>query len=128
MEYNDKNRKKEYFKIVLVRIRTDEYNILKGPEEERRLVRVLEDDYNSTRYEKIIQLLAREMVQKEYENIFCSMFSIENIRKELQDENSRMECSYIRTINGEQCRVDTGIYPRIGQGEGLEEFMIYVAV
>lgn len=128
MEYNEENGKKEYFKIVLVKIRADEYNIIKGPEEERRLVRVLQDDYNSTRYEKIIQLLSMEVIQKEYKDSFCSIFSIENIRREFQSGKSMMECSYIRNIDGELRRVNTRIYPRAKQGAELEEFMVYVAV
>lgn len=128
MEYEEKNKKSEYFKIVLVRIEADEYNILKGPEEERRLVRALLDDYNSTRYEKIIQLLSMEMVQKEYRDSFCSIFSIENIRKEFQNGKNKIECSYTRNINGELREVVTRVYPRAGQGMELEEFMVYVAV
>ncbi len=70
MEYSSKENRREYFKVVLVRRGADEYVILKGPEEEKFLAGMLKDDYNSTRYEKMIQLLAEEVVQKEYREKF----------------------------------------------------------
>ena len=82
MEYKGRPGK-SYFKVVLVRVSAGEYVILKGPEEEKRLARVLQNDYNITKYEKMIQLLAMEMVH-------------------------------------------TKIYPRVWQGDELEEFVVYV--
>ena len=55
MEYKGRPGK-SYFKVVLVRVSAGEYVILKGPEEEKRLARVLQNDYNITKYEKMIQL------------------------------------------------------------------------
>ena len=48
---------KTYFKVVLIRVHTGEYCIIKGPEEEKYLAEILQNDYNSMRYDKMIQLL-----------------------------------------------------------------------
>ncbi len=126
MEYNHKQNQNKYFKIVLVRISTDEYIILKGPEEEKLLAGILQDDYNTTRYEKMIQLLADEVVQKEYREEFSSIFSMENMIKEFEGGKTMVEYSYIRDVGDEKKMVNTKVYPRLKKENRLEEFMVYV--
>ena len=114
MEYKGRPGK-SYFKVVLVRLSAGEYVILKGPEEEKRLARVLQNDYNITKYEKMIQLLAMEMVQKEYREGFCSIFSIENISKGLREEGwSNTHIKGKCAIPGKRC------IQRYIQGHGRE--------
>ena len=109
MEYSSKENRREYFKVVLVRRGADEYVILKGPEEEKFLAGMLKDDYNSTRYEKMIQLLAEEVVQKEYREKFYAIFSMENMLEAFQEKEEPVEYSYPRK-----------------SGEKMDEFMVYV--
>lgn len=126
MEYSNKISGNTYFKVVLVRLSSDEYIILKGPKEEKFLAGMLRDDYNSTRYEKMIQLLAEEVVQGEYREQFYAMFSMENMRKVFQNGEEPVEFSYPRKIGGKLKWVTTRVYPRLRQGGKLEEFMVYV--
>ena len=126
MEYNKNQNQNKYFKIVLVRISTDEYIILKGPEEEKLLAGILQDDYNTTRYEKMIQLLADEVVQKEYREESSSVFSMENMIKEFEEGKTMVEYSYIRDVGNEKKMVNTKVYPRSIKENRLEEFMVYV--
>lgn len=119
---------KTYFKVVLIRVHTGEYCIIKGPEEEKYLAEILQNDYNSMRYDKMIQLLGAEVVQREYQKEFLDRFSVASVLKEFQEGKSVLEYSYIRIIDGEQRAVSTRIYPRAGQGEKMEEFMVYVTV
>ena len=122
MEYNEIQKKNHYFKVVLVRISTDEYIILKGPQEEKLLAEILQDDYNSTRYEKMLQLLADEVVQKDYRETFFKVFSI----KQFEEGKTMVEYSYIRNVGSEKKMVNTRVYPRLKQNNKLEELMIYV--
>ncbi len=112
MRVEKKQIEKEYYKIVLVNIQMDEYKILKGPEEEQILTRVLQDDYHSTKYEKMLQLLAWELVEKEYREDFCSIFSLKNICKEFQNGKAFIKYSYLRNIKEEKQMVHTRVYPR----------------
>lgn len=126
MEYNEIQKKNHYFKVVLVRISTDEYIILKGPQEEKLLAEILQDDYNSTRYEKMLQLLADEVVQKDYRETFFKVFSMENMIKQFEEGKTMVEYSYIRDVGSEKKMVNTRVYPRLKQNNKLEELMIYV--
>ncbi|MCI8484069.1 MAG: hypothetical protein HFH41_06985 [Lachnospiraceae bacterium] len=126
MEYNAGKGEVRYFKVIVVKIPSDEYGVIKGPEEEKCLAGILQSDHNSTRYEKMIQLLAAEMVQKEYQKEFRFVFSLENIKREFQKGKSVIEYSYMRNIEGELKMADTRVYPRAKNGEELEEFMVYV--
>ncbi|GFI29554.1 hypothetical protein IMSAGC013_00940 [Lachnospiraceae bacterium] len=126
MEYNEIQKKNHYFKVVLVRISTDEYIILKGPQEEKLLAEILQDDYNSTRYEKMLQLLADEVVQKDYRETFFKVFSMENMIKQFEEGKTMVEYSYIRNVGSEKKMVNTRVYPRLKQNNKLEELMIYV--
>lgn len=115
MEYNEIQKKNHYFKVVLVRISTDEYIILKGPQEEKLLAEILQDDYNSTRYEKMLQLLADEVVQKDYRETFFKVFSMENMIKQFEEGKTMVEYSYIRNVGSEKKMVNTRVYPRLKQ-------------
>lgn len=126
MEDKDRTSGKEYYKVVLVRVQADEYVILKGPKEEKCLAKVLQNDYNSTKYEKMLRLLAEEVVQKEYRERFYATFSMENILKEFREGNSLIEFSYMRNLGRQKRMVTTRVYPRMMQGGAMEEFMVYV--
>lgn len=126
MEYGNKVCGRTYFKVVLVRLISDEYVILKGPKEEKFLAGMLRDDYNSTRYEKMIQLLAEEVVQEEYREQFYAIFSVENMRRVFGNWEGPVVFSYPRKIGGKLKWVTTRVYPRLRQGGKLEEFMVYV--
>lgn len=126
MRYN--GEEKTYFKVVLIRVHTGDYCIIKGPEEEKRLAEILQNDYNSTKYEKMIQLLGAEVVQREHQKEFRSRFSAESVLKEFEKGKSVIEYSYMRIIDGVQRAVSARIYPRTGQGEKTEEFMVYVTI
>lgn len=123
MEYTER---KEYFKVCLVRVQADEYVILKGPEEEKRLTKALRSDYNFTKYEKMLRLLAEEVVQQEYRKEFYSIFSTENILGEFEKGRYVVEYSYMRNVGRQQKMVTTRVYPRMMQGGSVEEFMVYV--
>lgn len=121
-------REKEYYKITLVGLKPDQCSILKGPEEEKRLAAILLDDYHSTRYEKMLQLVVKEQVAKEDQDTCFKVFSLENLQEAFQQGKEQVTYSYKRNINGTWQGVSAEIYPRKfgAQGE-LEEFMIYIS-
>lgn len=122
----DRTNSKGYYKVVLVKVQAGDYAILKGPEEEKRLAKVLQNDYNSTKYEKMLQLLAEEVVDKEYREKFYAIFSMENILKEFGEGRPVVEFSYRRSLGRQKRMVTTRVYPRMMQGGRMEEFMVYV--
>lgn len=117
-----------YYKVILVKVRTGDYCVIKGPEEEKQLADILQNDYNSTKYYKIIQLLGAEVVQKEFQKEFQLIFSMEHILEEFRNGKTVLEYVYSRNVDGCWKEVSTRVYPRTGQGEQIEEFMIYVTV
>ncbi len=123
----DRTNSKEYYKVALVKVQADDYVILKGPKEEKRLAKVLQNDYNSTKYEKMLRLLAEEVVDKEYREKFYAVFSMENILKEFGEGRPVLEFSYRRSVGRQKRMVTTRVYPRMMQGGLMEEFMVYVA-
>ena len=122
----DRTNSKGYYKVVLVKVLAGGYVILKGPEEEKRLAKVLQNDYNSTKYEKMLRLLAEEVVDKEYREKFYAIFSMENILKEFGEGRPVVEFSYRRSLGRQKRMVTTRVYPRMMQGGWMEEFMVYV--
>lgn len=124
----EKDGYRQYFKVVHVNLKSNECELLKGPEEEKRLLKILWDDYNSTRYDKWVQLVAREMVRDDYVDVFLKMFSAENIRKEFQSGKEILESRYVRKVDGIHKEVKVKVYPGYDLENNLEEFMIYVKV
>lgn len=115
------------YKITCVSLKPDSCKIIKGPEEERRLVEALLDDYHISRYEKMIQLVVREMIEESYQKEFFRIFSLEHLQKEFQNGRKKVVYSYLRKVEGHVRRVTTMLCPsRQGERGELEEFMMYV--
>lgn len=127
MEYQEKQGLPECFKIMLVSLKPDGCRVLKGPREEIRLAEILRDDYHSSRYEKMIQLVVREMVEESEQEVISHLFSLEYLQKILGSGEEKMVCSYHRKVEGIMQPVSAEIYPRrFGKKGELEEFMVYV--
>ncbi len=127
MEYQNKQGMPECFKIMLVSLKPDGCKVLKGPREEIRLAEILRDDYHTSRYEKMIQLVVREMVEESEQESVSQMFSLEHLQKILGSGEEKMACSYQRKVEGVMQPVSAEIFPRrFGEQGELEEFIIYV--
>ena len=74
----------------------------------------------------MLQLLADEVVQKDYRETFFKVFSMENMIKQFEEGKTMVEYSYIRDVGSEKKMVNTRVYPRLKQNNKLEELMIYV--
>lgn len=70
---------KEYYKITLVGLNPDRCVILKGPKEEKMLVEVLRDDYQISRYEKMLQLVIKEKVEQSCQEACFQALSLGNL-------------------------------------------------
>lgn len=129
MKYQQTYGHSEYFKIMLVCMEPDSCRVLKGPGEEKRLAEILMDDYHVSRYEKMHQLVVREMVEESaQENVF-RLFSTKHLQEEFGRGNTEVSCSYLRKIGGRMQRVRAAAFPRKFDEQGqLEEFMVYVIV
>jgi len=128
MEYQDKYGVPEYYKIILVSLKPDGCRILKGPREEKKLAEILRDDYHIGRYEKMIQLVVREMVEENDRERILRFLSTENLRERFCSGETKVVCSYLRKIDGEMQPVSAAIFPRrFGEQGELQEFMIYVS-
>lgn len=129
MKYQKTYRQPEYFKIMLVCMEPDSCRVLKGPAEEQRLAEILRDDFNISRYEKMLQLVVREMVEESAQENILRIFSVRNILEEFGNGKTKISCSYRRKIDGNMRKVRTAAFPRKFDDRGqLEEFMIYVSV
>ena len=64
MKLEDTVLEKDYYKIALVGLKPDKCDIIKGPEEEKRLADILLDDYHISRYEKMVQLVVKEEIEE----------------------------------------------------------------
>ena len=129
MEYQDKYGVPEYYKIMLVSLKPDGCRILKGPREEKKLAEILRDDFHIGRYEKMIQLVVREMVEENDRERISHMLSTENLREQFSSGETKVAFSYLRKIDGEMRPVSAAAFPRRFDEQGeLQEFMIYVSV
>ncbi len=127
MEYQEKQGTAECFKIMLVSLKPDACKVLKGPREEIRLAEILRDDYHTSRYEKMVQLVVREMVEESEQERVSQLFSIEHLQKILGSGEAKMACSYQRKVEGIMQPVSAEIFPRrFGERGELEEFIVYV--
>lgn len=81
MEYQKKQGMPECFKIMLVSLKPDGCKVLKGPKEEIRLAEILRDDYHTSRYEKMVQLVVREMVEESEQESVSQLLSLEHLQK-----------------------------------------------
>lgn len=129
MEYKGEYRIPEYYKVILVSLQPDRCKVLKGPVEEVRLAEALRDDFHSGRYEKMLQLVVREMVEEsERERVFREL-SLEHIQEELNGGTASLSCSYRRKAGAEMRQVSARVFPRrFGERGRVEEFMVYVSV
>lgn len=129
MKYQVTYRQPGYFKIMLVCVEPDSCRVLKGPAEERRLAEILRDDYHVSRYEKMLQLVVREMVEEDDRENVLRIFSTRNLQREFGRGKAEVSYSYRRKIGTEMRKVRTAAFPREFDGRGqLREFMIYVSV
>ena len=129
MDYQEKSGMAEYYKIMLVSLNPDACRVLKGPEPEKKLAEILRDDYHSSRYEKMTQLVIREMVAESEQESISDLLSLEHLQEELGSGVTKVTCSYMRKIDGVMQQVSTAVFPRrFGQQGELVEFMIYVSV
>ncbi len=127
MEYQKKQGMPECFKIMLVSLKPDGCKVLKGPKEEIRLAEILRDDYHTSRYEKMVQLVVREMVEESEQESVSQLLSLEHLQKILGSGKEKMVCSYRRKVEGVMQPVSAEIFPRrFGKRGELEEFMVYV--
>lgn len=128
MRLEDELRGKDYFKITLVSLTPDKCKILKGPEEEKRLVEILRDDYSISRYEKMLQLVIKEKVADADQEFCFQLFSLDSLQKAFEKGQDKVSGSYLRNIKGEMQKVFVSIYPRkFGKQRKLEEFMLYIS-
>ena len=86
MRIEDNFKDTDCYKITCVSLKPDSCKIIKGPEEERRLVEALLDDYHISRYEKMIQLVVREMIEESYQKEFFHIFSLQHLQEEFQKD------------------------------------------
>ncbi len=129
MRIEDNFKDTDCYKITCVSLKPDSCKIIKGPEEERRLVEALLDDYHISRYEKMIQLVVREMIEESYQKEFFHIFSLQHLQEEFQNGKKKVAYSYRRKIEGQVMSVTTELYPsRQGEHGELEEFMMYVFI
>lgn len=129
MKIEENFKDTDCYKITCVSLKPDSCEIIKGPEEERRLVEALLDDYHISRYEKMIQLVVREMVEESYQEEFFRIFSLEHLQEEFQNGTDKISYSYLRKIDGQVQSVTTVLYPhKQGERGELEEFIMYVFV
>lgn len=128
MEYQGNYRVPEYFKIMLVSLKPDGCRILKGPREEKKLAEILRDDFHIGRYEKMIQLVVREMVEENDRERILRLLSLENLRARFRSGETKVVCSYLRIVDRKMQRVSASVFPRrFGEQGEVEEFMIYVS-
>lgn len=128
MEYQGNYRMPEYFKIMLVSLKPDGCRILKGPREEKKLAEILRDDFHIGRYEKMIQLVVREMVEENDRERILRLLSPDNLRERFRSGETKVTCSYLRIVDGKMQRVSAAVFPRrFGEQGEVEEFMIYVS-
>lgn len=129
MKYQETYGQPEYFKIMLVCMEPDVCRVLKGPREEKRLAEILRDDYHVSRYEKMLQLVVREMVEENDRENILRLLSTEHLQEEFARGKTEVSCSYQRKIDGEMKTVRTAVFPRkFDDSRQLEEFMVYVSV
>lgn len=129
MKIEENFKDTDCYKITCVSLKPDSCRIIKGPEEERRLAEALLDDYHISRYEKMIQLIVREMIEENYQKEFFRIFSLEHLQEEFQKGRKKVAYSYLRKVDGQVRSVTTVVYPR-KQGEHgeVEEFIMYVFI
>lgn len=119
----------EYYKVMLVSLKPDKCRVLKGPGEEKKLAEFLRDDFHTGRYEKMLQLIVREMVEESERESVSQVLSPWHLQEELSQGVSKVTYSYLRKVDGELQQVSTSVFPRrIGEQGEVEEFMIYVSV
>lgn len=127
MKFQEEQGRPECYKIMLVSLKPDGCRVLKGPMEEIRLAEILRDDYHSSRYEKMLQLVVREMVEESEQKVVLQQLSLEHLREALGNRTEKLECSYQRKIDGIMQPVTAEIFARrFGEQGELEEFMVYV--
>ena len=127
-KYYEKENLEKYFKVIWVNLRNNDCDLLKGPEDERKLMNILLNDYNCRKYDKWVTLIANEKVNKEDADYFKKVLSSADIKKEFQKKKGDVEYCYIYNVDGEERRVRTRISHRTGIRCFPGEIMIYVEI
>lgn len=129
MKNLEKFKRPEYHKVMLVSLEPDGCRILKGPQDETRLLEFLEDDFHIGRYEKMLQLVVREKVEQSAQERVSQILSPQHLSTQFGKGETKVSCSYLRMVNGKMQPVTAVVYPRrFGEQGGLEEFMMYIIV
>lgn len=127
MEYVENYENPEYHKIMRVSLALDGCRILKGPQDEIRLMEFLEDDLHIGRYRKMLQLVIREKVEESAQERVSQFFSPEYLQAQFGNGKPKATCSYFRKVDGQLRPVTAAVFPRsFGEQGELKEFMIYV--
>lgn len=119
-------RFEKYYKVIWVDLDDNDCDLLKGPEDELKLLEMLRDDYNSSRYDKWVKLIAKEKVKKEDAEFFVAAFCSENIRRQFQSGKKMLEYFYVRKVGTEEARVRARIYVKEGSMDNPMEVLIYI--
>lgn len=128
MKFQENSEVPGYFKIMRVSLEPDSCRVLKGPQEEKKLAEFLRDDFHSSRYEKMLQLVVREMVEESDRESISKLLSLEHLREEFSSGGTEVTCSYQRKINGQMQPVVAEVFPKkFGKQGELVEFMLYVS-
>lgn len=123
----EKYKAPEYYKIMLVSLIPDACRILRGPQDEKRLMEFLEDDYHISRYEKLLQLVVREKVKESDRERVSRLLSLKCLQEHFNSGEKKVTCSYLREIDGEMRDITAAVFPRkFGEQGELEEFMLYI--
>lgn len=127
-KYPNKEELEQYYKVILVDFKNNDCKILKGPEDERKLIEILQDDYNCSKYDKWVALIANEKVKKEDADFFRTVFSSKNIKKEFRRGKEYLEYYYFYIVDGEERRARAKICHKGGFRCFPRKVMIYVKI
>lgn len=115
-----------YYKVIWVDLDDNDCDLLKGPEDELKLLEMLRDDYNSSRYDKWVRLISREKVKEEDVQFFVSAFCSANIRRQFREGKEMLEYFYVRKVGAEDARVRARVYVKEGPMDNPMEVLIYI--
>lgn len=123
---NAEENLEKYLKVIWVDLKNNDCDLQKGPGDEVKLMQMLRNDYNSSRYDKWVRLITYEKIEKEYIEFCMQAFSSRNIKKEFRKGKKQIECSYVCLIEGEYRKVCARIRRKAGWYHFPDEVMIYI--
>lgn len=116
----------KYFKVIWIDLKNNEFDIWKAPADEIRLMEMLRDDYNSSRYGKWLGLIANERIEEEDKEFFLQVFSENNIKKAFRRGKKQLEYAYVGLMDGKYQRIRAKILCKSGWRMFPREILIYV--